>query len=125
MVKITSAEVTGVVNDAVATANDLPALVAKLNAVDPTLATQITGKAAIYSKTPWGVAACMVLSWLVSHYGFALDADTIALIVGLAGFGGSMIMRWFANAPLTSVLPPTPVPTSTLPAPPPATVINP
>lgn len=105
MVKITSAEVKGVVDQAVSAANGLPDLVSKLGAVDPALATQLTGKAAIYSKTPWGVAAVMILSWLVSHYGLSLGSDSITLIVGLAGFAGSMIMRWFANAPLTSVLP--------------------
>lgn len=84
----------------VADAKSLPDLIAKAQAVDPALASQLTPKALAASKTPWGVVAGYAVTWLVSHYGLGWDADTCALVAGVAVLLGSYAMRYVTSSPI-------------------------
>ena len=109
-------------NTAVNFANDLPGLVTELKAVNPALAGQIEGKAAVASGTLWGYVALTVVQALVGY--FAIDwtnavqvqfASYLALAMQVA-FG--VIATWVEKAPITGfftkkVLPAGPAATAT------------
>jgi hypothetical protein len=86
----------------ISNARDLPSLVSGLQVADPALAEQITGKALIASKTPWGTLAVAAVSWGVSHYGLGWDANTCALVGGLGLVVGSYVMRAISSSPIKS-----------------------
>lgn len=94
---------TPAVNAAVLTATSLPDLVNKLNTIDPALGDQITGKALIASKTPWGVLAAYGVAYISTRYGLGWSETTTNLVAGgfvlIASFG----MRYVSNHPITSL----------------------
>lgn len=96
------------VNTAIADAKDLPALVTKLNEIDPAYGQQLTGKALLASKTPWGTLAVGAAAWLSTHYGLGWDEATASLVGGAAVLVGSYAMRALTHTPITSVVTPTP-----------------
>jgi hypothetical protein len=69
-------------------------------AIDP----GVTGKALIASKTPWGVLAAYGLTFLGAHFGLGLDADTTAVLAGVAVLVGSYAMRYITSKPITGLL---------------------
>lgn len=95
---------TSLVDIAVSDARSLTDLIEKFKAIDPDLATQLTGKALIASKTPWGVLGAAVLGWLVSRYGLGWSEATTSLIDGLIVLGASYGMRYITTAPITSLV---------------------
>ncbi len=95
---------TTMVNSAVAGAKDLPDLVKRLDAVDPSAAQAITGKALIASRTPWGVLATMLVTWASAKYGLGWDADTCTLVAGAGAFIGSYAMRYVTTGPIRTLV---------------------
>jgi hypothetical protein len=96
-----------IVNAAVAEAKNLPDLVNKLNAADPALAQQLTGKSLLASKTPYGVMVSGLVAYLVGRWALGWDQQMDELVSGiivLAGSAvGSIIMRLVTKAPITSL----------------------
>ncbi len=100
---------TTAVNGAVAGARSLPGLITNLQSIDPTLATQLTAKPLLASKSPWGTLAAGAVGWLSARYGLGLDDTTTALIAGLCVLAGSYAMRAITKQPtsgLVTVVPP-------------------
>jgi hypothetical protein len=85
-------------------AQSMPDLIAKAKVLDPDLATQLTSKALIASKTVWGNAAVLVVSWLVTRYGIGWSADTCALIAGLLVMAATAVFRSITTQPIGGVL---------------------
>lgn len=89
------------VDSAVAAAQNLPDLVANLEAVDPTLAEQLTAKPLLASRTPWGTLLCAVVAWVSARYGIGLDPNATALVAGMGVLAGSYAMRYVTRRPVT------------------------
>ncbi len=68
------------------------------------LAEQLTGKALIASKTPWGTLAGGIVGFLVARYGLGWDQGTQTLVAGAGVLVGSYIMRWITTSPITSMI---------------------
>lgn len=103
-----------VVNNAVKAAQDLPDLVAKLKAIDPSLAAQLTGKALAASRSPWGVFLALLISWIGAKYGFHLEkvmisTDPDVSLAQIIDAGcvilGSYVMRYVTTSPISKFLP--------------------
>lgn len=88
------------VNAAIRAAQDVPSLVANIKAVDPGLADQLTDKALVYSKTPWGTLAVAGVSWLASRYGLGWSPEVCALVGALGLLVGSYTMRYVSSSPI-------------------------
>jgi hypothetical protein len=101
---------TAVVNKAIALAQDVPTLVAGLEQINPKLAEQITGKALINSRSPWGTLAAGAVGWAASHYGLGWDEGTASAIGGAAVLLGSYAMRAITSSPITGLTAAPPVP---------------
>jgi hypothetical protein len=93
---------TGLVNSAVAGAKDLPGLVTNLQAIDPALAQQITGKALIASKSVYGVVISTGLTWAVTKYGLGWDANTVDAVSGVVVLVATAAFRALSTTPITS-----------------------
>lgn len=100
---MTDITATPAVNAVVAEAKSLPDLVDKLGALDPALAQQITGKALIASKTPWGVLAVAGVALISARFGLGWDQNTVELIAGGGVLIGAFAMRYFSSHPITSL----------------------
>ena len=101
-IKATATETTASkVNAAVATARDLPDMVAKISRVDPALAEQISGKSLIAAKSPWGTLAAGGVSWLVAKYGLGWDETMVNLVAGVGVLVGAYIMRMITTSPIS------------------------
>jgi hypothetical protein len=85
-------------------AQSLPDLVARAQALDPDLAKALTSKALIYSKTIWGNAVALIVSWAVTKYALGWDADTCALVTGLIVMGVTGVLRYLTSQPISGVL---------------------
>lgn len=88
----------------VADARSVPDLIAKAKDLDPTLAEQLTGKALVASKTPWGVLVAGIVGWGVAHWGLGWSSDTTDLVAGAAVVVGAYAMRWITRAPITGIV---------------------
>jgi hypothetical protein len=101
---------TALINSIVAGAQSLPGLIASLQAVDPSLATQLESKPLIASKTPWGVLLVAGIAWGSAKYGLGFDATTDTLVAGAGVVLGSYLMRLITKQPVSGVIatPPTP-----------------
>ncbi len=84
----------------IADARSLPDLIAKAKQVDPQLAQQLTEKPLIASKTVWGTALTMGVSWAATRYGLGWDANTCALVSGLLVLGTSAAIRRITAGPI-------------------------
>ena len=119
---MTALSATPAVNFAVKEAKDLPALISNLQAIDPTLATQLETKPLLASRTPWGVALTSLIAMAATHYGIGLDTQTDALLSGgivlLATLAASYGMRLITKQPVAGIV-------STPAVPPPAVTANP
>lgn len=104
---------TPTVSRAIAAANDLPGLVANLQATAPALAQQLTGKPLLASKSVYGPAAVAAVTWVAGKYGFNWDANTVDLVAGAAVLVASAAFRWVSTGPITSLF----VKKTTAPAP--------
>lgn len=114
----TSADPTPHMRDAlIASARNIPDLIAKAQTADPQLAEQLIGKSLFASKSPPAIALAAVLTWASTKYGLGWDSstvDTITLVVGVVAAYG---MRYLTHTPITSlVVPPAapPVPSPSL-----------
>ena len=94
------------VNRAIAAANDVPSLVANLQQIDPALATQITGKALVASKSVYYPAASAAVVYLVARYSLTWDPATVELVSGLLALVATVVVsavcRYVTNSPITS-----------------------
>lgn len=86
-------------------AQSLPDLISRAELADPDLAKQLTSKALIYSKSIWGNAIALIVSWMVTRYGIGWGADTCALVTGLIVMGVTSVMRSVTSQPIDGVLP--------------------
>jgi hypothetical protein len=93
-----------IIDEAVAEARSLPDLINRLEQLDPALALQLTGKALIYAKTPWGALASGIIGFLVAHYSLGFDPATTNFVAGLSVLVGSYIMRYITSVPITGIL---------------------
>lgn len=84
----------------IAAANDLPSLLAAAETQDPALATALTGKALAASKTVYGSAAVLLITWAVGKLGLGWGADTITLIAGGLVLVG---LRVITSGPITGL----------------------
>lgn len=90
---------------AVATAQDLPGLVANLEKLDPngTLLQQIVGNGLATSKTVWGGLAILVLTQVSAKYNLGWGPDFITILIGL---GAIAWLRIKTLGPITGLLTP-------------------
>lgn len=88
---------TPAVDAVVKQAQNLPQLVAGLEVVAPTLATQLTTEAASIHAAPWGGAAIAAVAYLVSYLGLGWSQDFDAIVVG----GGYMLGSYLVPFLLT------------------------
>lgn len=88
----------------IADAKSLPDLVSRATAADPQLAQSLTAKALVQSKTVWGTAAMMVLSWAVGRYGLGWSPDFCALVAGLLTMGATAALRAVTRSPIGGIL---------------------
>ncbi len=89
------------INDAVATAKNLPDLIQKAHDIDPSLAAAISGKALIASKTPWGTLLAAGVSYLAAKKGLGWDEATCELVAGAGVLVGAYLMRWISPERIT------------------------
>jgi hypothetical protein len=85
-------------------AQSLPDLIARAQALDPDLATQLTGKALVASKSIWGNAVALIVSWVVTRYGLGWDENICAVVTGLIVMGATVGLRMITNAPISGVI---------------------
>ena len=95
---------TKAVDAAVAAAKDLPDLVHKLDKVAPDLAQQLTGKALLASKTPWGTLLTALIAYAAAKYGLGWDQSTDELVAGVGLLIGAYAMRWVTTSPISGIL---------------------
>lgn len=88
----------------VASATSLNSLIQTAESADPALAAQLKTKAALYSKTNWAVPLSMLLTWLGTKYGIALDADTQTAVTVAVGTVVTWIMRRFTKGAVSGVI---------------------
>jgi hypothetical protein len=98
-------------------ARSLQDAVVLARASNPDFAKQLEGSAAIYSKTVWGVPLSMVVSVVVTRYGFGWDDQTQALFVFFVGTGASWLCRWLTTGPISGWFKVPATPTDTKAAP--------
>jgi hypothetical protein len=84
-------------------ARDLPSMLNAAEAADPATADKWTGKALIFSKTPWGTLAVAGVAWVSGKYGFGWDANTCDLIGGAGLIVGAYLMRLVTELPITGI----------------------
>ena len=102
----------------IAASNNLPDLIQRASALDPTLAAALTGQATVASKTPLGAFAAAGIAWAAAHFGLGWGQAFDDTLAGLGIVAGGYITHWvqarvtasrMANAPAASVTPPTAV----------------
>jgi hypothetical protein len=91
---------------AIKAAQDLPDLLAKLQAVDSPLADQITGKSLVSSKTPVVTLLVTGIAWVSARYGLGWDESTDTAIAGAALLAASYAMRFVSTTPITGLFAP-------------------
>ena len=91
------------IDDAIADARSLPALLAKLKTASPDAYGQLVGKPLIASRSPWGTITVAIVAWLASRYGLGWDEGTCTIVGGLGVIAGSYAMRWLTTSPIRSV----------------------
>jgi hypothetical protein len=101
------------INKAISVAKNLPDLIARAQAVDPSLAAALTGKALIASKTPWGNLLATAIAYIVAKYGLGWSESFDELIAGAALVGMSYIMRLVSPARVTGLFKSAPVTSTT------------
>lgn len=94
---------------AIKAAQDLPDLLAKLQAVDSPLADQITGKSLVASKTPVVTLLVTGIAWVSAKYGLGWDESTDTAIAGAALLVASYVMRFISTTPITGLFKAKPV----------------
>jgi ABC-type methionine transport system permease subunit len=104
------------INDAVATAKNLPDLVTKVQRVDPAIAQAIEGKSLISSKTPIGIFLATGLGYLSVRYGFGWSDHDCELFSAVILLVSSYAMRYISAARITGIFAPKPI-TSTATSP--------
>lgn len=92
------------IDNAVAAAKDLPDLVSKAQAIDPSLAAALEGKALIASKTPWGTLLAGAIAYFAAKQGFGWDETLCDLLAGAGVLLGSYLMRFISPARITGLL---------------------
>lgn len=97
--------VPGFRNQIIKEAQSLPDLIRRAETADPELAKSLTSKALIYSKSVWGNAIALIVSWMVTKYGLGWDGDTCALVTGLIVMGVTVGLRMVTSQPIDGVLP--------------------
>jgi hypothetical protein len=85
-------------------AQSLPDLISRAKVLDPDLAAQLTGKALIASKSIWGNAIALVVSWAVTRFALGWDDNTCALVTGLIVMAMTVGMRAITAQPINGVL---------------------
>lgn len=85
-------------------ARSMPDLISKAQTFDPGLAKMLKGKALIASKTVWGTAATMAISWGASRYGLGWDAETCALISFVLTSAATGLLRTITSGPVTGII---------------------
>lgn len=91
------------VNNAIATAKNLPDLIAKVQTADPAMATALTGQALITSKTPWGVLATAAVAYVATKYGLGWSQEVDEIVAGVGILVGSYVMRYISPARITGL----------------------
>ena len=90
---------------AIAAANNLPTLVAGLEAINSPLTKQIEGTSVIASRTIWGHMILLAIGALVAKYGVNWNDETQAEVAGglllLAQAAWGVIARAITTGPLS------------------------
>jgi hypothetical protein len=98
---------TTLTDQAVKAADNVPALISNLSTVNPALAQQITGKAAVASATVWGHIALLLISAAVAKWGLNWDSPTQVEIAGLVAIGAQsawgVVATWLEKVPITGL----------------------
>jgi hypothetical protein len=103
--------VTGLQQAALNGAKDVPAAVKAISVLDPDL----TPKALIASKTPWGTLAVTAVGWAVAKWGLGWDDTTVNVVAGLCVLAGAYAMRYITTARVGGIFstPPAATPVAT------------
>jgi hypothetical protein len=88
----------------VADAKDMPSLIAAASVADPELAKSLTGKALLASKSTYGAAVTLAVSWVVTHYGIGWTPDVCAMASGVLVLAVSAGLRAFTSGPITGII---------------------
>ena len=72
-------------------------LIARAEADDPQLASMLTAKAAIGSKSLCSSLVAFGVTWAVTKWSLGLDANTCALVSGLISYDIGLIVRRFTD----------------------------
>lgn len=88
----------------IASAQSLPDLIAKADALDPALANKLKGGATVASATPIGALVGGAIGMLVTKYGLGWDAATVNFISGVLVLAGGYVAHW-VQARVTSIIP--------------------
>jgi len=84
-------------------AQNLPELISLANQYDPELAQALQGKALIASKSVWGTAGTLVVSWIVTKYGLGWSPDTSAEVTGLLVLVVTGLLRIVTSGTITGI----------------------
>lgn len=103
MAQLTS---TAAVNAAVGAAKDLPDLTAKLAAIDPTLAQQITGQALVTAKGPLGVLLTTGIAYEVAKLGLGWSQGFDEAVAGAVLLAAAYVARYLTTHPISGLLRP-------------------
>ena len=91
-------------DEAVAYAREVPELIENLKAVNPAFAEQITGKALIASKSPWGTLLAGIIAWGAGRYGLGWPPEVCTMLAGLGVLVGAYLMRFVSGTRITGIM---------------------
>ena len=89
----------------IAGARSAPELIARARSEgDPKLAEALTGKALLAARSPYGVVATYIITWLAAKYGLGWDANIVALVAGAAVYVAALLFRKITSAPIVGIV---------------------
>jgi hypothetical protein len=102
-------------NQIVSDAKNLPDLIAKAQTFDPQLAESLAGKSLAASKTVWGTALTMGVSWVATHYALGWPPESSAEVSGAIVLFATVVLRSITRGPITGIVTAAPTTQGTAP----------
>ena len=99
----TTAPAPTVRDQVIADAKSLPDLIARAQKDAPDLAAQLTAKPLAASKTMYGTAASLLVSWAITKWGLGWDANTAALASGIIVMIATGLLRAITASPIAGI----------------------
>ena len=85
-------------------AQSFPHYVSMAETFDPAIAAALEGKALLASKTVWGTAITMAVTWGVSRYGLGWSPDVCAQVAGALTMVATVVLRSLTKTPVTGIV---------------------